>query len=226
MAYAFRQVSTQGDASGAAITVTKPTGTVDGDLILVVAYLETDTNSWSSVGAGFNVWAAAGKANTGAFLMQVWWKIAASEPASWTWTPTATAWRGVTCASYSGGTGSGAGRTDVANGSQADAVADTSQTAPSITTTAAHDLLAYCYGNFNGVAVTGMSGACTNLRGSIGGTTIADALDQAQGATGTSNETGVGTADYAASHASFFLDTGGGAFPFPPWPRRVPVLIY
>lgn len=207
MPYTYRASTSAGNASGGALTVNKPTGTVDGDLIVVVAYLETDTNTWSSVGSGFT--SVITQANTGSFLLQLWYKWAASEPASWTWTPTTSNWRSVVCASYSGGSGSGVAP-DVSAGAQADTVVNTSQTAPSVTTTAANDLLIFGYGNFSGNNVTTVAGAATNLRVSFGGTTIADAMIASASATGTTNPSNTGTETYAAVHAAFFLSPGGG----------------
>lgn len=211
MAYTYRASSSQGNASGSGVTVTKPTGTVDGDLIIVVAYLESDTNTWASVGSGFTTSAALTQDNTGAFQLQVWWKIAASEPASWTWTPTTgSVWRTVVCASYSGGSGSGE-RVDVAGGAQGDGVLINSQTAPSVTTTVADDLLIFAYANFSGTDAATTVGAASNLRVSFGGLIIADATIASPGATGTTRPSdGPGTEDYAALHVALFLSPGGG----------------
>jgi hypothetical protein len=211
MAYTYRASSSAGNASGAGVTLNKPTGTADGDLLVVVAYLEADTNTWSSVGSGFS--SITTQANTGSFLLQVWWKWAASEPASWTWTPTSSNWRTVVCAAYSGGGGSGS-VPDVSGGSQGDGInPNTSQTAPSVTTTAANDMLTFAYGNFNGNNVTATTGAATNLRISFGGVTIADATIATASATGTTAPSAgaVATEDYAAIHAALFLSPGGGA---------------
>lgn len=211
MAYAYRASTSQGNASGAGLTVTKPAGTADGDLIVVVAYLESDANTWASVGAGFTTAAGLVQANTGAFSVRVWWKIASGEPASWTWTPTSSAWRTVVAASYSGGSGSGE-RVDVSGGSQGDSVLVANQTAPSVTTTVADDLLVFAYGNFSGNNDTGTTGAASSMRVWFGGLTIADATIASPGATGTTRPSGavLGTEDYAALHAAFFLSPGGG----------------
>jgi hypothetical protein len=212
VAYTYRSSSSQGNASGSGLTVTKPAGVADGDLLIVAAYLESDTNTWASVGAGFNTSAALTQDNTGAFQLQVWWKIAASEPASWTWTPTTGGnWRTVVCAAYSGGSGSGE-RVDVAGGAQGDGVLIGSQTAPSVTTTVADDLLAFAYANFSGTDSATTVGAASNLRVSFGGLIIADATIASPGATGTTRPSdGPGTEDYAALHVAFFLSPGGGA---------------
>lgn len=207
MAFAYRASTSQGSSSGGAVTVNKPAGTVDGDLIVVVAYLETDANTWASVGAGFS--SALSVDNTGAFKVQTWYKWASGEPASWTWTPTTSpVWRSIVCASYSGGGGSGEAKDQTSSG-QVDGIAATGQTAPSVTTTAANDLLTFGYGSLSGTDIGNMQGAASNLRVSFGGTVIADANIASAGATGTSNGTDQGTQDYAAIHAAFFLSPGG-----------------
>jgi hypothetical protein len=209
MAYTFRAQTSQGNASGGALTVSKPAGTADGDLIVVVGYLETDTNTWSSVGSGFTE--VKNIDNTGLFDLRCWYKWASGEPASWTWTPTTNAWRTVVVASYSGGSGSGT-QPDVSSSAQGDAQLVANQTAPSVTTTANDDLLVYGYGNFTGTNMTTTTGAASNVRISNGGCTIADANIATPSATGTTApNAGPGTEDYAAVHVAFFLSPGGGA---------------
>lgn len=218
MPIAFRAATSQGNASGGALTVAKPAGVADGDLLVAHAYLETDANSWASVGAGFA--SAASGVNTGLFRIQAWWKIAAGEPASWTWTPTTTGvWRTVVVAAYSGVAGSGV---DVAGATgQADAVIVTSQTAPSITTTVAGDLVLCCYGNDGLTNPTAYTGFTATIRVARGGLTIADATQATAGATGTSRPSaGPGTQSYAAFHYAMLAAAPGGAATFPPWPAR------
>lgn len=210
MAYAYRASTSAGNASGGALTINKPSGTTTGDLIIVVAYLESDTNTWASVGSGFT--SVITQVNTGSFKLQVWYKwCGASEGASWTWTPSSNNWRAAVCASYSGGAGSG-NPVDVTGGSQADSVLNTSQTAPSVTTTAANDLLVFGYGNFSGTNTLTMAGAASTLRISFGGVVIADATIASASATGTTSpNSGPGTETYAAVHAAFLLSPGGTA---------------
>lgn len=210
MAFAYRSSTSAGNASGGALSINKPTGTASGDLLVAVLYLESDTNTFSSVPAGWQL--AGSQANTGLFKIWVYYLWAGgSEPASYSWTPTTNAWRTWTMAAYSGGGGSGT-QPDVANGSQGDGVViATDQTAPSITPSTDHDLLIFSYGNFSGTNVGSTSGKATNLRISFGGTTIADFLDVSPAAaTGTSSpSSGVGTQDYAAMHLAFFLSPAG-----------------
>lgn len=68
--------------AGTSVTVTKPAGTADGDL-LVAVIAEAGTGAITAP-AG---WTLAGDATAGTSLRSaIYWKIASSEGASWTWT--------------------------------------------------------------------------------------------------------------------------------------------
>ena len=227
MAYTFAVGASAGNGSGGAITVAKPAGIVDGQLLVWNAYLETDTNTWTGTPSGVTVGASI--VNTGIFSLICYWKIASSEmsSASWTFTPNTSNWRTVVFAAYDGALGTGTSRVDVTSASQGDGVSQTGQTAPSVTTTVNGDLVVFCYGNFGGTDPTSVGGFCTNLRKTLGGTAISDAVQATAGATGTSDPGGVGTQDYASMHVAFFLDMGGGAggiiqSPAAVWSQNIP----
>jgi hypothetical protein len=216
MALAYRSGSfvSSGNASGGNLSLTKPTGTASGDVVVINVYHEPDTNT---ISVSNGPWESVTIVNTGNMVMTTFVKRAGgSEPASYTISD-ATAgnqWRTAAGAAYSGGTGTGT-LIDVSGSSQGDAVA--LQTAPSVTTTGANRMVVFAYSNGGGTNATGMTGFCTNLRGSFGGVLIADALQATAGATGTSRPTtGVGSEDYAASHIAIISDTGGAATSLPP----------
>jgi len=103
---AFRAVASGGGNTGSGFSVTKPAGTTDGD-VLVVAIQDDGGVNWSDVPAptGWTrIIADAGSSFDG--RMHVFWKVAASEGASWTFTPTATGGSNYRYAAlaYSGGT--------------------------------------------------------------------------------------------------------------------------
>lgn len=210
MAWAFRNATTTTPGSGGALSINKPSGVVDGDLLVVLAYLESDTNSWSGIPSGWNTDGVNLKiANTGAFFMQLFWKIASGEGASWTWTPNTNAWRVLTCAAYSGATGAGSDRVETQASAQGDGQILSNQTAPSVTTSTDECLVVFGYGNFSGTVATTTTGFCTNRRADSGGCCIADAVKSPAGSTGTSRpNAGPGTEDYAALHAAFKLNAG------------------
>lgn len=219
MALAYRAGSfvSAGNASAGDLTINKPTGTVDGDLVVILTYFEPDT---CTITISPGTWVSEVIANTGAFKLQMFYKRAASEPASYTISNDVAGnqWRIAAGAAYSGGTGTGTLK-DVASSAQADAVVDGSQTAPSVTTTGADRMLTFGYGNFGGNNPSSTPGAASNLRGALGGLTISDALRASAGATGTTGASGAGTQDYAAIHLAIISDTGGATAPFPPWSR-------
>src|SRR3990167_2718459 len=134
MALAYRAGSfvSAGNASGGDLTLTKPTGTVDGDRVVINVYFEPDT---TTITVSNGPWESVTIANTGAFKTQCFTKIAASEPASYTISNSTAGnqWRTASGVAYSGGTGSGT-QIDATGTStaQGDGQLETTQTAPSI----------------------------------------------------------------------------------------------
>lgn len=208
-------------------TLTKPTGTADGDYVAIVTYIESDTNTCTITG-----FSSITIANTGAFKLQLHYKRASAEPASYSIAYTGTAWFIATGVAYSGGTGTGT-LVDISGGSQADNVGSTGMTAPSITTTIINDMVAAAWGTFTGDNGSNANGFCTNYRGSLGGCQIADAVKATAAATGTSWPGPAGSFGnnevYAALHVAFISDTGGAAaksrvpyrMPNRVWSRRI-----
>src|SRR5512136_24601 len=82
------------------ITVNKPTGTVDGDILfaLICWYgagvtIDSVPSGWTKLGENLN--------NTDRYAL--YYKVASGEDASWTWSFTASARVGVTCSCYTSG---------------------------------------------------------------------------------------------------------------------------
>ena len=200
-----------GNGSGGNLTLTKPTGTADGDLLRIVVYFEPDTTTISITG-GFTEGEVL--ANTGAFKLQEFYKLAASEPASYTISndTAGNQWRTAVGAAYSGGTGSGTWK-DVSAASQADGAIATGQTSPSVTTTGVDRLLGWSYGNFSGAdGDTTPVGAVTVARGWLGGVSLGDAARASAGATGTTHPDAgaIGTETYVGIHVAYISDIAGG----------------
>lgn len=213
MALAYRSGSfvSAGNAAGPDLSLTKPTGTADGDVVVVLVYFEPDTCT-PSISPG--VWESDSIANTGLFKLTAFWKYASSEPASYTISNDVAGdqWRTAVGVAYLGGTGAGTLK-DVSGSAQGDAVTPVgNQTAPSVTTTGTDRMLTFLYSNFSGSTVTACTGAATNVRGTFGGLAIADALKAAAGATGTTAPSAgtAGTEDYAAMHVALISDTPSG----------------
>lgn len=212
--WAYRSASfvSAGDASGDGLTVNKPTGTAAGDLIVYTVYWEGDSQS-ITLPSGFE-WARTPDVNTEAgddFLVGTAIKLAgSSEPSTYTFTPSVNGkWRIIGGSAYSGGTGTLT--VDVTSGNTGDSQLDAAQTAPSVTTTGVRRLLIFSYGNINGGTNTGVTGAASNRRGTLGGLVQADAIvsTTGNGATGTTNPSGYGSVNYAAQHVAIVSDGPG-----------------
>ena len=218
MAWVLRSTNNAGNNSGAALTIPMGAGIASGDLDLVAIYLETDTNTIATPPSGYTL--VQSGVNTGAFGLYLYYKIAGASEPSTSFTPTSSAWRTAVSACFSGGSGSGSFVDVTSAVSQADAVVNTSQTAPSVTTTAANDLLIWVYGNFSGNNPATTTGAASTVAVSFGGLSIAYATIASASATGTTSpNAGIGTETYAAFHAAFLLTGaggGGGATPVTP----------
>jgi hypothetical protein len=202
-----------GNASGDALAVSAPAGTVSGNLLVAVLYWESDTNTltppagWSSV---HRVTCA------GRFMLEMFEKLAGgSEPGSYPFTPATNGqWREGIIASFQSGTGSGPFK-DVATGASGLGQALSSQLSPSVTTGGADRLVVVGYGNFSGLAPGAMTNSVT-LHGG-GPPAIGSKAQAAAGATGQTGVSGgaVGTEDWAAITAAFTSDLAGSA------PRKV-----
>lgn len=86
MAVAFRSAATAGAATSTAPSVTKPTGVVDGDLLVAIQFADRGGTAASITGPA-GTWTLAGSDSTlhaGVGDAKVWWRVASSEPASYT----------------------------------------------------------------------------------------------------------------------------------------------
>lgn len=77
----YRAQTTAGPTTSGGTTLNKPTGTVDGDLL--IAALSMGNTTVSSVPSGWNL--VDEKQNAGNNWIRVYWKVASGEGASWSW---------------------------------------------------------------------------------------------------------------------------------------------
>lgn len=85
--------------TGTAVTATKPAGTADGDLVIIVLVHDDASTTVSAVPSGFSLIQTSDPGATGDFAMYSYQKIAASEGASWAFTLSASErWRCYTTA--------------------------------------------------------------------------------------------------------------------------------
>lgn len=144
------------NTSSTSITLTKPPGTVDGDL-LVASFFYGEENVAGAVSppAGWTlVTSATGGANNTRFLS--YRKVASSEGSSWTWTPSL-------AVSYAGIVHRISGQdvvTPVGNSSTSSFVNSTTYTAPSVTATAG-SLILLLFGGYNKGTASGYTNGAT-----------------------------------------------------------------
>lgn len=129
--------STAGAASAANLTINRPTGTVDGDILL--AGISKDNTATVTAPSGWTEILSPEISNS--YYSSVWWKRAASEPTSWTWTFTSI-WRTGFAVAISGGVGSGTALDPDPTAAWVTAASTGSLTTNSITTATVDTLLA------------------------------------------------------------------------------------
>src|SRR5262245_30008399 len=180
MAATFVAAMNGGGSSGA--TVTRDAAVADGDFLVAVVYAAA---TLTTIPAGF---AAIDSSGTAA-PVATYWKIAASEPSSWSWSAGSLKNVNAVMGAFRG-TSTGAAPIDVhsisANASSQNL------TATGVVTTADHDLLIFCgYENSGTTAITppsGMTEPTNGERSGGSGTGVAElayTLDQTPaGATG------------------------------------------
>ena len=117
------------------LVITKPAGTVDGDLL--VAFVANNTAATITAPAGWTLIVSQARATNS--LQAAWWRIASGEPADYTFTQTVS---GSLSGSIHRISGHHATPVDV-SAAAASTAQDTAPTAPTVTTTAADTLLVY-----------------------------------------------------------------------------------
>jgi hypothetical protein len=220
VALTFRAYTSVSGASGNAVTVNKPTGTADGDILVAAFYWEgtnqtlTPPTGWTQV--------RTPQRNTGVspnFMLDVYWKRASGEPASWDWTPSVnTQWRIAACVAYSGGSGTG-DQIDVSSGhggKTSDAGNTNSIRCLSVTTTVGSETVLAIHDNFNGNTTSWVN---TTFAGTARvqqtGLEIWEGTQTSAGATGDARYT-YGTEDFNAMMVALKTDSGGAATKAPP----------
>lgn len=198
MAIAYRSGSTAGDASGGNLTITKPTGTVDGDILIAICYNEISASAWTAP-SGWAQW-GSGQANyVASAWINVYWKRAASEGANYQFSITTT-WRIIAMCALSGALASGdpidvgpAGKTDDSSGVNVD----------SQNTTVDGAMMLALHGNTSGADITTIeSGTVLTQGAELSGSEIWYAVKTLAGATGATlwNASGMSSGVWATLH--------------------------
>lgn len=183
MTIAFRAAATAGNSSGGNLTINKPTGTLDNDIMVVVLYSEHSSTAWT-LPSGWAWWGGAtGRANNdGNAWIFLAWKRASGEGANYTFTHAGTAWRIGCIASFSGALISG--DPEDSTGPTGNSGTGSSNVLASITTNTANDMLIGGAANFAGENL-GVGSSGMSLAGQLGGCGIVYQIQAAAGASGT-----------------------------------------
>lgn len=213
MTIGYRAGTTAGNASGTDLTINKPTGTADGDILVVVLYREA--GAWT-LPSGWAQWGSDQRDFNNNLYLTVAWKRASSEGASYTFSLSTTTWRIAAMGAFSGCLASGDPIDVGPTGRGTNETAGTGiPIASSITTTTANTMRVALHGNFNGADVTvGTSGYSAGA--AVGGCEIWYSLQAATGASGDKTFAGYGGSEqglWATFHLALKEDTGGGGTP-------------
>ena len=127
------------------ITVTKPTGTVDGDILFCLIAWYHPSATIDSVPSG---WSLLGEYLANNDRYAVYYKVAASEPASWDWSFTSSMKVRAVCSCYTGGDFNAADPIDVISNT-AYRVTDTSCIAASMIVSAVNSPLVFWAGVYH-----------------------------------------------------------------------------
>lgn len=211
MAWTRRTVTFGALASATSRTVNKPTGTVDGDIVLIAAYREDNTDDLTSGPSGGGTFTeiaseVVNTANTPDIRLRVWWTIAASEPASYTVTWSTAEFSELIAIAYTESTGAfPASPIDVTNtGTGNSATPGTT----SVNTTVANTMKVLFSVNFDGDAYTnGATGMTERGDGSACG--LHDEEQASAGASG-AEACAIGGAQWAARLIAIKPGVAGG----------------
>ena len=219
MAVQFRAGASTAESSAANLTISRPTGTADGDFLVATVYMEDDSpgvtitapSGWTALTGGFATTASPD------MRLAVYYKIASSEPTSWTWTHSS---------KYRGGIVAGF-RSDASATLELDAegtiaTGTTNAPASSVTTTVANTMLAWMAVNFFENAVTQPTGF-TEVADTPG-TEVAYKAQAAAGDTGSLAGSMSGGADWVCKVIAI-REASGASTKAPP-PRRRPLRVW
>lgn len=206
MAIALRNVTTVDQSTGSAnITINKPTGTVDGDVLY--ALIEADGSTTVTAPTG---WTLLDTRSPGSSQQtKVYRKVASGEGASWTWTTSG----GATPIIYDGMVASwtGVDTTTVTDGSTGGTGNSTTAAAPTLTPTQTNDASVVGYSTWNSSSTSLPTGYTSVAAFGSNGDLIRVAWKQlaSASATGAVNST-ISAASQWTGQQVLFLTAGGG----------------
>lgn len=195
MAVAYRDQSSAIGANSLDVVIDKPAATADGDALIAWFLLSNTAQTISTVPTG---WTLIHSTDTADAHFFAYWKIAASEPATWTWSAAVTNQNAHGCLAFSGADG-----TTPINASDVTflGTAGASVTTPSITPTVDNCMIAAVYAG--DTASAGITWAST------GGNEHSDVYGGSAQLTGAAYD--YGTQGSAAAVSETGDSTGGNA---------------
>lgn len=228
----LRAFQASGSSSATSLTISKPTGTLDGDVMLVsvIVFVSsgvtlTLSGTWTPLPGYAGVYA------TRPYTTQAWVRRAASEPASWslTWTGSAKVWRSAQVSSWFGVVGAGSPIDPAAGGSfQIEAASNSAFTAPAITTTSGDDIaVAMGETDLGGTWTLTGTGGFTKVGENGDGMHASKSMASAGSTTDQTGTNAIANGRLSSGQIALLSATApGGADPFPagrvaPWQRRI-----
>lgn len=207
IAYVASSSATGGNGTGTDVSVTKPAAILDGHFIIAVLYREA--GNWTLPGGWAYLCQGARPHGDNEFWVDLAYKRASSEGASWTFQLDTSTWRVVSLCAFSGVISSGdpLDCTPVKYAADAD-----NAVAKSITNGSTNSMNIMGTGNYGGVAVYGAGTSGYTNGVNLGGCEIWYALQASSGASGDKTFEGpAAIQDWATWHLSLKADTGSSS---------------
>ena len=214
MTIAYRAGSTAGNSSGGDLTINKPTGTLDNDILVVVLYREAGT--WT-LPTGWTAWLSDQRDFGNNLYLTIAWKRASGEGSNYTFSLSTSTWRIAAMAAFSGCVTSGDPIDCTATGRGTnESMTSSGPIASSITNATANSMNVAVTANYNGTDPSAGSSGYTE-GANIGGCEIWYAIQAASGASGNKTFGGFSGSDtglWATIHISL-KEAGGGGTNYP-----------
>ena len=158
MTIAYRSGVAAGNSSGGNLTINKPSGVVDGDILVVGFYREAGT---LTLPAGWTQVVATRDNGSDAIYLTVAWKRASSEGSSYTFTLSTSTWRAGVLLAFSGCVTSGSPVDTYAT----DATTLSAARLASITTSVANTMRVGVFGDYDSNGLTAGTSGMTESSG-------------------------------------------------------------
>jgi hypothetical protein len=223
MAIAFRASNTAGNGNGTTLAITKPTGTVDNDIVIINVYFEAPLTTPAI--SGFTlVQEILETSSTPDMSQATFIRVSASDGASYSITFGGTSsWRTACVVSYSGASTT---TPQDATATENSGTTSTTGTALGLTTVTANAMLVFCQADFNGASGSrsAWSSPCSNEQVDFFNVGLADGIQVSAGASG--NKTVTQASSQWAAMLLALRESGASPGGKAPVPRRRPLRVW